>query len=522
MHDLLITGGAIIDGTGADRFRGDVAVTAGRLADVGDLSAADAVQTIDATDRVVAPGFIDVHNHSDGWLQLQANLSAKTLQGFTTEVLQSDGLGYAPLEAADAPDWFHYLRTLDGLPLERYAGWQSLAEYLDHLDGATAQNVAVQIPYANLRVMACGWGRAAADDSQIQIIRRLVERGLDDGAVALSTGLDYVAQCFASTDEIARAAAPLAAAGAPYVTHVRYKAGLLAGLDEAIDITDRAGCPLHISHLKPVAPGQAEPLLDLINRVVDSQRGFSYDLYPYLPGSTMLASLLPYEVWQDGPLAAIKKLADPTLRRRTGVLLEAHRTALEQVRIAWVEGAAGEMAAGHTVASFVASTGKSVGDAFCDLMVDCNLAALGVFDIGDDRLAHPFLRHPAQMVGSDGILAPAGRVHPRAYGTAPRMLGPLVRDHELFSLETAVHKMTGFPARVFGLADRGAIRKGAHADLVIFDAATVADRATYEHPDRPPVGIEHVLVNGTSVVTGGAPVTNFERPPGRALRRAES
>lgn len=517
--DILLRGGTVIDGTGATRARADVAIEGDRIAAVGNLAAATATEVIDVSGKIVAPGFVDVHNHSDGWLLKQPHFTSKIAQGFTTEVLASDGISYAPVDEAGAREWIYYLRSLNGLALADYTGWRSIADYLALIDGRTSQNVAYQVPYANLRVLAMGWRRGPPDDTEIRRMRRLVRQGLDDGAVGLSTGLDYIAQCFATTDEIAEVASALGPLGGPYVTHVRYKKGAVAGVAEAVEIGRRAGVPVHVSHLKGGDEREAEDLLGYIDRVAVHEVDFTFDVYPYLPGSSMLNSLLPYEVWEEGPLAAAAKLACPSVRRRFAAQLADYRLPLEKIVIAWVGSKENSRFQGRTLADFCGGVGKSPADALADLLIEENLAVLCVFRTGDDPLAEPFVAHPRAMIGSDAIWQPDAPVHPRQYGTAPRVLGPMVRDRGLMTLEEAVRKLSGFPAKRFQLADRGVVRAGAFADLVVFDPLTIADRATFAEPCQPPLGIERVYVNGRTVLIDSKPMRPLgERLPGRALR----
>jgi len=520
--DLLVRGCTVIDGTGQPGKQADVGVRGDRIADVGVLAGATAAHTIDATGLVVAPGFIDVHNHSDGWLLKIPHFASKTLQGFTTEVLMSDGISYAPVTPELAPQWLYYLRSLNGLVQHDYQGWQSIGDYLELLDHRTVQNVVAQVPYANVRVLALGWRHRRPDDTQLRRMRYEVRRGMDEGATGVSTGLDYVSQFFAKSDELAEVIAASAERRGVYVTHVRYKRGTLAGVREAVEIGRRAKVAVHISHLKGTSQREADELLAYIDNTAVHEVDFSFDIYPYLPGSSMLNSLLPYEVWEDGPLAVLGKLADPTVRRHFATQLADSALSLEHIRIAWLGSVDNQTLLGMSLADYARRNDKAVAEAICDLLIEENLAVTCVWHLGDDALVEPFLTHPKFMLGSDGIYFPQALTHPRQFGSATRIIGPWVRERRLFTLEEAIRKMTSIPAARFGLTDRGTIESGAFADLVVFNAATVSDQATFAEPQKLSTGIEHVIVNGTPIVAAGTPIDRFAGPlPGRALRYRE-
>ena len=516
--DLLWRGGTVIDGTGTPGFKADVAIRGDRVAALLPPGEGAAGEEWDVSGLVVSPGLIDVHNHSDGWLTNTPHLVSKTMQGFTTEVLMSDGISYAPVTPSLAPHWLHYLRSLNGLQVREYTGWCSQDDYRQLLHQRTAQNSALQIPYANVRAMACGWGRAKPDDTEMRQIQAEIRHDMEQGAVGLSTGLDYIVQCFSDTDELVEACRAMAPWQGLYVTHIRYKKGIIPALQEAVDICRRAEVPLHVSHLKGDSTEQMEEVLDFIDRVAVPQVDFTFDVYPYLPGSTMLNSLLPYEAWEDGPLAVQGKLHQPEMRRKFQRLLEDYRTDLDHIRIAWVGSRANQRLQGMSLAAYIAETGDTSADALADLLIDENLAVLCVFHRGDDRLVYPFLQHAKFILGSDGIYFPQAQTHPRQFGSAPRILGPLVRDEKLFTLETALQKMTSLPAARFGLKDRGLLRAGAFADLVAFDPLTIGDRATFEQPQQLSTGMVHVLVNGTPIIRQGVPVEPLAELPGRALK----
>ena len=517
MFDIIIADGTIIDGTGAPRRRADIGITGDRIEAIGALAQEKARTSLSAAGRIVAPGFVDVHNHSDGWLLKTAHLQPKTRQGFTTEVIMADGISYAPVDAHTAPEWLFYMRSLNALQFAEYDGWNSLADYMSRIHGKNVQNAITHIPYANLRTMACGFGRQVPDDVQMRGIRAAVEQGMEEGAVGLSTGLDYISQCFSSTDELVEVCEAMSASKGLYVTHMRYKKGLMPALREAVEIGRRANVPVHISHLKSTTPEEVETLLQYVDGTARNEVDFSFDVYPYLPGSTTLDFLLPYEIWEDGPLAAVAKLADRQLRDR--VAEELRQANLDRGRIAWLPGKENSRFLGWTLSDYIREVDKAPADALCDLLIEEQLSVLCVYHHGDDSIVYPMLVHDCYMMGSDGVYFPDGIVHPRMYGSAPRLVGPCVRDHRLFSLEDAVRKLSGLPSERFGLTRRGHVEEGYFADLVIFDPDTVADQATYEDPHRFPVGIDSVIVNGVPIIESSEAVADLSHPlPGRYLR----
>jgi N-acyl-D-amino-acid deacylase len=519
VFDLIIRGGEVIDGTGRPRFRADVGVQGDRITAVGDLSAATAKQTVDATGKVVSPGFIDVHNHTDGWLLKEPDLDVKIRQGFTTELLMSDGIGYAPIDPVTGPEWAYYLKCLNALRLDECHGWRSMAEYQQRLDRRCLQNHLVQIPYANLRTLVAGFGRSAIDDLQRKLIHAEIREGMAAGATGMSTGLDYISQWSATTTELAEACQVMAPQGGVYVSHIRYKHGLMPAVKEAVEIGARGGVPVHISHLKGSTDREVDELLNYIDTVARKEVDFSFEIYPYQPGSTMLNFILPYDVWDDGPTAAMGKLLRPEIQQRFRRALENYRLPLDKIHIAWVPSAENKRWQGRFLTEYIAAMGRPAEQALAELLIEERLAVLLVFNEGDDTLCHKMLQHDCCMIGSDGIYFPDGMVHPRVTSTAPRILGRAVRDWKVITLEQAVYKLAGYAAKKFKVVDRGELAVGKFADLVVFDPTTVIDVGTFQNPHQAPVGYDLVTVNGVIAWTPqGVGKFTPGTYPGRALK----
>lgn len=519
MHDFLIRGATVVDGSRKSPFAADVAIQHDRIAAIGQLTTTEAQTVIEAEGCVIAPGFVDVHNHSDGWLLREPLQAAKLLQGFTSEVLMLDGIGYAPVNEATWRDWFFYLRSLDGLRMDEYEGWTSAESFMQRLDRRSGQNVLMHVPYANVRSLVAGFGSQPLDDFQMRSVRAEVRSAMEAGAVGLSTGLDYIVQCHASTDELIDVCKVVAEFDGLYATHIRYKAGLINALDEALLIARESGVALHISHLKAGAGESVERVLDWVE-TARRQVPLTFDVYPYMPGSTMLNFLLPYEVWADGPIAAMGRLASPEIRRRFRHGLEQYKLQLDRIRIAWLPGRENSIHQGKLLSDFVQESGRAPEDALADLLIEERLAVLCVYLDADDQNIYPFLQHDLYMMGSDGIFAEGGLIHPRQFGSASRLLGPCVNQHRLFPIEDAVYKLSTHAAQRFGLKDRGVVKAGAFADLVIFDPASVKDTATYDQPAQTAAGMRYVFVNGKPVVHDGKVMsyTSGDVLPGRFLR----
>jgi N-acyl-D-amino-acid deacylase len=527
--DLLITDGSIVDGSGAPARRGTVASVDGRL-HLGDPDwrPPHAARVVDARGMVVAPGFIDLHSHGGLVILADPRHEPKVRQGVTTEVIGVDGNGYAPFADHDDLAAFVDLNAgLDGRP-EIDIDRDTTASYIGRYDRGQAVNVAVVIGNSALRIGAIGWEDEAADDRALADMRAMLREALEEGAFGISSGLDYPPGSYASTDELAALTAEAAAAGGFYHTHVRYALGdrFLDPFREAIEIGRRGSGPVHLTHFyhRQTHPGGPEQLLALVDDARADGMDVTFDSYPYEWASTRLLIQLPQWVQAGGPMQLKERLADASARERLRTEL-ASRGAAYTGAAGWADLRLGAFSRpenlrweSRTLAEVMRETGLDAVDTICDLLLSENLGVAQVTSGPWSETLPHFVRHPVGMVGTDSTFL-GEKPSPRTYGSFPRILGQFVRDERLLSLEEAVRKMTGAPAARLGLAERGLLREGFWADLVVFDPDRVRSNATYDMPRQFPDGIEYVAVNGQLVVDGAV---HSGALPGRALRRGRS
>jgi N-acyl-D-amino-acid deacylase len=526
--ETLIHGGRVIDGTGSSSFFGAVAIESGRLAIIrGNVNSVEAQTRIDATGHVVAPGFIDVHSHSGLMLLQNRHHEIKVRQGVTTELIGVDGNSYAPFrESEDLHQFVRMNAGLDGRPPIDYA-WNTVAEYLSAFDRKVAINVAFLIGNSAVRICAVGWSDQQATGPQLADMQALLREGLNEGAFGLSSGLDYPPGSYASTDELVTLSQTVADLGGIYHTHVRYQLGdrFLDPFREAIEIGDRSGVPIHLTHLyrRSNAPGGSAEILDLVEAARARGLDTTFDTYPYEWNSTRLLILMPAWVQEGGPDAILERLADPALapRIRSGLDQRGEQYGNQtwnHLRVGYFSKPENKEYEGRTIAEIAKLRQQTPADAICELLLSEDLRLNEVAASPDPWSLQKFVVHPLSMVGSDSIFI-GDRPSPRTYGTFPRILGDLVRDERLMSLPEAVRKMTSYPAQRLGLPDRGLLRDGMAADVVVFDPVLVGSLATYDDPCRYPVGIRDVFVNGQPVLMAGEMTDAL---PGRSLRRRGS
>ncbi len=527
IDDLAIRGGELIDGSGAPARQADLAVSGGRIRAIEERYSGRAHREIDATGRAVAPGFIDIHTHSDFTLPLNPRAESKIRQGVTTEVLGNCGFSAAPALSgrvdllrdylgASAP-WLEFRET-------------TFADYLNTFP-ATSVNTVMQVGHNTLRLMAMGMEDRTPTTGELALMQRLLVEALDAGALGLSSGLFTAPGIYAGSAEMTALGQVLRSHGGGYSSHVRDEANhVFEAVREAIAVGETCGIHVQIAHLKLSGMdnwGGAGKLLAEIDAARSRGVRIDCDQYPYTAGSNPLRNLLPAWVQDGGMEAMLKRLGESAVRERIRAEIATHGLnnfgrieSWDAVRIAISPHQ--PAFAGRTIGEIARERGHDPLDTVCDyLIADRGHTRIVVTSMSEDDVQE-IVRSERVLVGSDGTsLAPygttaQGKPHPRFYGTFPRVLGRYVRDLGLLSLPRGVYKMTGGSAAALGLVDRGLLREGYRADITIFDPQTIADRATYENPHQYAAGISTVIVNGVVVIDAGEHTGAL---PGQVLRR---
>jgi N-acyl-D-amino-acid deacylase len=534
MEELVIRDADVVDGSGEPSYRADVVIDGGRIVSIVKEAAAagcqrpEAQRELDAEGLVLSPGFIDMHAHSDLALLRDPDHSAKAAQGVTLEVLGQDGLSYAPVDDRTLAEVRRTITGWNGHGDDIDFDWRSVGEYLDRLDRGIAVNAAYLIPQGTVRMLAVGWEDREATPGELDRMRQLVAEGMEQGAVGMSSGLTYTPGMYAKDAELTELCRVVASYDGYYCPHHRsYGAGALEAYAEMVDLTREAGCSLHLAHATMnfgVNKGRAPELLRLLDDALASGTDITLDTYPYTPGCTTLAAMLPSWANEGGPEAVLKRLADDDTAERIRHHMEAvgsdgcHGVPIEwdTIEISGVSdpGLAGFV--GRSVRESADLRGESPWATARHLLLRDRLGSTILQHVGHEENVRTIMRHPVHTGGSDGILQ-GTKPHPRAYGTFPRYLGHYVRELGVLSLEECVAHLTSRPAARLRLEDRGLVREGYRADLVLFDPRTVAAGATYENPRTLPTGIPYVFVDGRFVIEDGR---RTDVLAGRAVRRS--
>lgn len=525
--NLLLRGAKVIDGTGAQAIRADVAVRGDRIVAVGDLSDMTAATTIDLTGLVLAPGFIDIHTHSDVSVLLDPAAQSKILQGVTTEVTGNCGFSAFPLATDRLPLHADHIARIGDDPID--LTWHDLDTYAQAIEAhPPAVNVAPLVGHGTVRVAVMGVEDRPPTEDELAQMQALVARSMEQGAFGMSTGLTHIPSGYGQEDEVRDLVRVVAEWDGLYATHSRATPGAgFPAIEEAIRTSQYSGARLQASHAainEPSKWGRAADYIALLEQAEADGLDVAFDVYPYDASSSSLTQYLPAWTQAGGTEGMRSMMADPTTRVR----------ALEELAEGWMNGIpwfwdrvvisrsgpGREDCVGRTIEDAAKRAGVDPATFTLDLCLEHgNSVQVVLFYRTEDDMMQ-FLAHRLSVVGSDGSAVPLDqgglKPHPRGFGTFPRILGRYVREKGLLSLPEAVQKMTSAVAERLRLRDRGVIREGAIADLVAIDAGSVIDKATFTDPAQPPVGITHVVVNGTIAVRDGVQTT---ARPGKVLRR---
>ncbi|MFE7540393.1 N-acyl-D-amino-acid deacylase family protein [Streptomyces platensis] len=529
----------VLDGSGGPSYRADVALSGGRIAAIHRESDGGprpgATRVVEGRGLALSPGFIDMHAHSDLALLRDPGHEAKAAQGVTLEVLGQDGLSYAPVDDHTLSEVRAQITGWNGgAPGDTSVdfSWRTVGGYLDRLDHGfdgrgIAVNAAYLVPQGTVRMLAVGWDDRAATADELDRMRQLVAEGLEQGAVGMSSGLTYTPGMYASDAELTELCRVVARYDGYYCPHHRsYGAGALQAYEEMVALTREAGCALHLAHATMnfgVNEGRAPELLALLDDALDAGADLTLDTYPYTPGCTTLVAMLPSWASEGGPEAILARLRNETTAARIRHVMEVEGAdGCHGVPIDWdtieISGVSDPALADHvgkTLARSAAERGEEPWRTARRLLIEDRLGPTILQHVGHEDNVRRIMRHRVHTGGSDGILQGA-KPHPRAYGTFPQYLGRYVRELGVLSLEECVAHLTGRPAARLRLPDRGLVREGYRADLVLFDPDTVAAGATFDAPRTPPTGIPHVLIDGRFVMEDGR---RTDVLAGRAVRR---
>ncbi len=529
-YDIIIRNGRVIDGAGRPGFRADVAIKGDRIARIGNLTGVNATREIDARGQVVAPGFIDMLGQSEGFLLIDPRAMSKVMMGVTTEIT-GEGESIAPVndriiaESADFNRRYHL--TVD---------WRTLGEYFQRLERQGAGlNLGTFVGATQVREYVIGFDNRPPTPAELEQMKKLVADAMKDGALGVSTSLQYVPARFAKTDEIVELAKVAHQYGGIYMTHQRSEANAIdESLKEVFEIARRASIPVEIWHLKTAYKKNWGRMPEILRRIEAARRSglkITADVYPYIAGSTSLSACLPPWALEGGTDRMLSRLSDAQTRERLKREIMTDSNEWENIYLG--SGGPGgilisavvnhdlEKFQGKRVSEIAAAQGKDPLDALFDFVIADRGQTSAIYFMMSEDDVRAALRSPFVSTctdsgarATDGPLA-GSKSHPRGWGTYPRILGHYVRDERLMPLEFAIHKMTGLPASNVGLKNRGLLRPGYFADITVFDPRTVIDRATFDNPNRYPVGINYVIINGQ------IEVDNSERTPalaGRVLR----
>ena len=515
MIDILIKNGRVIDGAGNPWFRADVAIQGDKIVQIRAHIKSESKRVIDAAGLIVSPGFIDSHTHSDVRVFKYPEEDAKLMQGITTALIGQDGLSVAPLDDANKSPMMLRVSGLLGTYLKEWP-WNSMAEYFSALEKLPpATNAMMLVPSGAVRAMVVGWENRPATPNELERMKRILAQAMEEGGCGYSTGLIYPPGIYADRTEMVEMCKVAASYGGFFVVHMRNEGDFfLDSIREVIGICMDAACPLHISHLKIAGKknwGRAGEALTLIEEARAKGLEVTFDQYHYIAGSTMLDAVIPPRFHTGGTAMLLERLKNPTIREEIRQVQEGLKPerwdnwvdtcTWDGIIVSAVKTDANRFVEGKSVAEIAKITGKTLIDTVCDLLVAEENAVTMVVFYGNEEDVKEIMRSEYMTLCSDGIVG--GKPHPRVYGTCARFLGKYVREEKVLTLPQAIKRMTSLPAQRLGLQNRGLIREGMIADLVLFNPNSIIDKGTYTEPNQYPIGIEYVLVGGQVAVAEG-------------------
>ena len=525
--DMLIRGGRVFDGTGAEEIIADIGIRGDLIEEIGGISPSRAKSIIEAKGLVVCPGFIDAHDHSNVELLVNPRAESHIRQGITTVVSGNCGGSPFPLPDEIYEQKRAMLMKQYGLELS----WRDIKGFFDRLKvSRSALNFSTFVGHGTIRKAAMGLDDRPPRAEELAAMKAMVEENIRAGALGISSGLAYAPGSFAQSDEIAELCRVAVKSGGMYATHMRDEGdSLLEALDEGIRVAELTGIRIQVSHLKVAYPRnwpKVDAALARLEKAAASGIQVFCDRYPYIAGETGLSSFnFPSWALEGTTEEFLARLKDPAMEGRLREYLELRERQLgswDKVVISSITTDKNRRFEGESIANASRIAGKNVFEFLRDILIEENNQTGQIIFMGSEENLKRILAHPLVGIGCDGsALAPYGplsyeKSHPRSYGTFPRVLGRYVRDEGICPLSEMIRKMTMVPAGNFGFAGRGILKPKAFADIVIFDDSRIADRATWSEPHRYPVGIEHVIVNGMPVIQNGEHTGSL---PGRILRR---
>ncbi|MEG1364652.1 MAG: D-aminoacylase [Cetobacterium sp.] len=511
MKKTLIKNGTIINGNREGRYNGDILLEGDRIKKIGVITE-EIDNIIDASGKIVAPGFIDTHSHSDLRVLIEPFIEPKIRQGITTEILGQDGISMAPLPKEYVSSWRKNLAGLNGDSDKLSWDWETTDKYLDLISkNGSGPNELYLVPHGNIRMESMGLDARVATEEEVKKMKEITRRELEAGAAGISTGLIYIPCAYSLTDELVEICKVAAEFDKPLVIHQRSEADtILRSMEEIIEIGKKSGVKVHFSHFKVCGKenwGMIKDIENLLDKCKEEGIKISFDQYPYVAGSTMLGVIIPAWAHAGGTDKLVERLGNKNDRAQMIKDIEngisgwdnfIDFAGFEGIYITSVKTKANEDCIGKNLLEIAELKGKDKYDAVFDLLKE-EENAVGMYDYyGKDEHIVTFMTREESNICTDGLLG--GKPHPRVFGSFPRVIGKFVREMKAMTLEEAIYKMTKKPADTFKIKERGSLKEGYFADIVIFDENTTIDKGTFEDPIQFPEGISHVIVNGQVVI----------------------